>query len=55
MRGKTAILEMNFTRFKKNGDVLGEKERTATYILKKSDKDENFRIFSIIAHAVIDS
>ena len=55
LRGKTAILEMNFTRFKKNGDVLGEKERTATYILKKSDKDENFRIFSIIAHTVIDS
>jgi len=55
LRGKTAILEMNFTRFKKNGDVLGEKERTATYILKKSEKDENFRIFSIIAHTVIDS
>ena len=55
LRGKTAILEMNFTRFKKNGDVLGEKERTATYILKKSDRDENFRIFSIIAHTVIDS
>ena len=55
LRGNTAILEMNFTRFKKNGDVLGEKERTATYILKKSDRDENFRIFSIIAHTVIDS
>ena len=55
LRGDTAILEMNFTRFKKNGDVLGEKERTATYILKKSEKDENFRIFSIIAHTVIDS
>ena len=55
LRGNTAILEMNFTRFKKNGDVLGEKERTATYILKKSDKDKKFRIFSIIAHTVIDS
>ena len=55
LRGNTAILEMNFTRFKKNGDVLGEKERTATYILKKSERDENFRIFSIIAHTVIDS
>ena len=55
LRGNTALLEMNFTRFKKNGDVLGEKERTATYILKKSERDENFRIFSIIAHTVIDS
>ena len=55
LRGNTAILEMNFTRFKKNGDVLGEKERTATYILKKSERDENFRIFSIIAHTVIDN
>ena len=55
LRGNTAILEMNFTRFKKNGGVLGEKERTATYILKKSDRYENFRIFSIIAHTVIDS
>ena len=55
LRGNTALLEMNFTRFKKNGDVLGEKERTATYILKKSERDENFRIFSIIAHTVIDN
>ena len=55
LRGNTAILEMNFTRFKKNGDVLGEKERTVTYILKKFDKEEKYRIFSIIAHTVIDS
>lgn len=55
LRGNTAILEMNFTRFQKNGEVLGERERTATYVLKKSDKDEKFRIFSIIAHTVIDS
>ena len=54
LRGNTALLEMNFTRFKKNGDVLGEKERTATYILKKSERNENFRIFSIIAYTVID-
>ena len=55
LRGNTALLEMNFTRFKKNGDVLGEKERTVTYILKKFDKEEKYRIFSIIAHTVIDS
>ena len=54
LRGNTAILEMNFTRFKKNGDVLGEKERTVTYILKKFDKEEKYRIFSIIAHTVVD-
>ena len=55
LRGNTALLEMNFTRFKKNGDVLGEKERTVTYILKKFDKEEKYRIFSIIAHIVTDS
>ena len=54
LRGNTALLEMNFTRFKKNGDVLGEKERTVTYILKKFDKEEKYRIFSIIAHTVVD-
>ena len=55
LRGNTAILEMNYTRFQKNGEVLGQRERTATYVLKKSNKDEKFRIFSIIAHTVIDS
>ena len=55
MRGNTALLEMNFTRFKKDGDVLGEKERTVTYILKKFEKEEKYRIYSIIAHTVIDS
>ena len=55
LRGNTALLEMNFTRFKKNGDVLGEKERTVTYILKKFEKEEKYRIYSIIAHTVIDS
>ena len=53
--GNTAILEMNFTRFQKDGEVLGKRERTASYVLKKSGNDENFRIFSIIAHTVIDS
>ena len=55
LRGNTALLEMNFTRFKKDGDVLGEKERTVTYILKKFEKEEKYRIYSIIAHTVIDS
>ena len=54
LRGNTALLEMNFTRFKKNGDVLGAKERTVTYILKKFDKEEKYRIFSIISHTVVD-
>ena len=54
LRGNTALLEMNFTRFKKNGDVLGEKERTVTYILKKFDMEVKYRIFSIIAHTVVD-
>ena len=55
LRVDTAILEMNFTRFKKNGEVLGKRERTATYVLKKSKNNKEFRIFSIIAHTVIDS
>ena len=55
LRGDTAILEMNFTRFKKNGEILGKRERTATYVLKKSKNDKAFKIFSIIAHTVIDS
>ena len=55
LRGNTAILEMNFTRFQKNGEVLGARERTASYVLKKFRKDEKFRIFSIIAHTVIDN
>ena len=54
LRGNTALLEMNFTRFKENGDVLGEKERTVTYILKKFEKEEKYRIYSIIAHTVVD-
>ena len=54
LRGNTALLEMNFTRFKKDGDVLGAKERTVTYILKKFDKEEKYRIFSIISHTVVD-
>ena len=54
LRGNTALLEMNFTRFKKDGDVLGAKERTVTYILKKFDEEEKYRIFSIIAHTVVD-
>ena len=55
LRGDTAILEMNFTRFKKNGEILGKRERTATYVLKQSKNDKAFKIFSIIAHTVIDS
>ena len=55
LRGNTAILEMNFTRFKKNGEVLGKRERTATYVLKKSRRDGQFKVFSIITHTVIDS
>ena len=31
------IIEMNFTRFLKDGNIMGEKERKASYILKKND------------------
>ena len=43
------ILEMNYTRYKKDGSVMGNKEMTATYILRKSD--ENYKVISLIPHS----
>ena len=43
------ILEMNYTRYKKDGSVMGNKEMTATYVLRKSD--ENYKIISLIPHS----
>ena len=33
------ILEMNYTRYQKDGSVMGNKEMTATYVLRKSDEN----------------
>ena len=45
------LIEMNFTRFLKNGKVMGEDERTASYIIRK--KDKSFRILAIIPHTTV--
>ena len=43
------ILEMNYTRYHKDGSVMGNKEMTATYVLRKSD--ENYKVISLIPHS----
>ena len=43
------ILKMNYTRYQKDGSVMGNKEMTATYVLRKSD--ENYKIISLIPHS----
>ena len=45
------LIEMNFTRFLKNGKVMGEDERKASYIIRK--KDKGFRILAIIPHTTV--
>ena len=43
------ILEMNYTRYKKDGSIMGNKDMTATYVLRKSD--ENYKVISLIPHS----
>ena len=43
------ILEMNYTRYKKDGSVMGNKEMTTTYVLRKSDG--NYKVISLIPHS----
>ncbi len=45
------IIEMNFTRFLKDGSIMGEKEREASYILKNIDG--GYKIVALIPHAPI--
>ena len=45
------LIEMNFTRFLKDGKVMGKDERTASYIIRK--KDKGFRILAIIPHTTV--
>ena len=45
------IIEMNFTRFLKDGNIMGDKEREASYILKKIDG--SFKIVALIPHSPI--
>lgn len=43
------ILEMNYTRYKKDGSVMGNKVMRATYVLRKSD--ENYKVISLMPHS----
>ena len=43
------IIEMNFTRFLKDGSIMGDKERKASYILKNIDG--SFKIVALIPHS----
>ena len=45
------IMEMNFTRFSKDGKVMGEEERTAIYIIRK--KDKGYKIIAVIPHIAV--
>jgi hypothetical protein len=45
------IIEMNFTRFLKDGKVMGDNERTASYIIRK--KEKGFKILAIIPHTAV--
>ena len=45
----TIIIEMNFTRFLKDGNIMGDKERKASYILKNID--DSFKIVALITHS----
>jgi hypothetical protein len=45
------IVEMNFTRFLKDGTIMGLKERTATYVLRKSNN--KFKINGMIPHTPV--
>ena len=45
----TIIIEMNFTRFLKDGNIMGDEERKASYILKNIDR--SFKIVALIPHS----
>jgi len=45
----TIIIEMNFTRYLKDGNIMGDKERKASYILKNING--SFKIVALIPHS----
>ena len=47
----TIIIEMNFTRFLKDGNIMGDEERKASYILKNIDG--SFKIVALITHSPV--
>ena len=42
---------MNFTRFLKDSSIMGAKNRTATYILRK--KNNKYKISALIPHTPV--
>ena len=44
------VIEMEYKRYLKNGEVMGDFKRTASYIVKKDDLNK-YKIFSIITHS----
>ena len=42
---------MNFTRFLKDGNIMGDEERKASYILKNIDG--SFKIIALIPHSPV--
>ena len=45
------VIEMNFTRFLKDSSIMGAKNRTATYILRK--KNNKYKISALIPHTPV--
>ena len=45
------IVEQNFTRFLKDSAIMGPEERTASYILRKSEG--KFQISGMVPHTTI--
>jgi hypothetical protein len=45
------VIEMNFTKFLKDSSIMGAKNRTATYILRK--KNGEFKISALIPHTQV--
>jgi len=45
------VIEMNFTSFLKDSTIMGAKNRTATYILRK--KNDEFKISAMIPHTPV--
>lgn len=43
------VVEMNYTRYLKDGAVMGAKERTATYVVRR-DSNNALKIFAVIPH-----
>ena len=47
-QNNVSIVEMNFTRFYKDSTIMGDNERTASYILRKTNG--GFKISGMIPH-----